>query len=182
MNSSIALYSMLLVALSGIIGRFVYRHIHRGLYGKELTLASAEGQLNQSQQQIGSVFSLSRSIEQELKEFNQYATAPLDSVLQRLWRFMTLKYRGKSVAKKVHHEIKKTLARESHRQGWSKGQLRLNYVVAKKEVDNYVIAIVQYAQLSKWLKLFSLWHIAHIPFIYLLVFSGIAHVIAVHLY
>jgi hypothetical protein len=27
-----------------------------------------------------------------------------------------------------------------------------------------------------------LWHVVHIPFIYLLLFSGIVHVIAVHMY
>jgi len=182
MNSRIALYSMLLVALSGVIGRFVYRHIHRGLYGKELTLAGVQGQLAQSQQQIGSVFSLSLEIEESLTQFHHYATAPLDNGLQRLWRFLSLKHKGKILSRQVKNSIKKTLAIEAKKQRWSKGQLRLNYVVAKKEVDNYIVAIVQYAQLSNWLKLFSLWHIAHVPFIYLLLFSGIAHVIAVHLY
>jgi len=182
MNSSIALYSMLLVALSGVIGRFVYRQIHRGLYGKELTLAGAEGQLKSSRQQLGSVFSLSPYIEQSLTEFSEYANTDLHNIPKRLWRFLTLRYQGRSLAKKMRHEIKKTLAREAHKQNWSKGQLRLNYVVARKEVDNYIYAIIQCATLGSWLKLFSLWHIAHVPFIYMLALSGVAHVIAVHLY
>jgi len=182
MNSSIALYSMLLVALSGVIGRFVYRQIHRGLYGKELTLAGAEGQLKASRQQLGSVFSLSPDIEQSLTEFSEYANTDLHNIPKRLWRFLTLRYQGRSLAKKMRHEIKKTLAREAHKQNWSKGQLRLNYLVARKEVDNYIYAIIQCATLGSWLKLFSLWHIAHVPFIYMLALSGVAHVIAVHLY
>ena len=182
MNSSIALYSMLLVALSGVIGRFVYRQIHRGLYGKELTLAGAEGQLKASRQQLGSVFSLSPDIEQSLTEFSEYANTDLHNIPKRLWRFLTLRYQGRSLAKKMRHEIKKALAREAHRQNWSKGQLRLNYLVARKEVDNYIYAIIQCATLGSWLKLFSLWHIAHVPFIYMLALSGVAHVIAVHLY
>ena len=35
-NSSVALYSMLLVAGSGLIGRYVYTQIHRGLYGESI--------------------------------------------------------------------------------------------------------------------------------------------------
>lgn len=182
MNSRIALYSMLLVALSGIIGRFVYRHVHKGLYGKELTLAGVQDQMRISQQQIGSVFALSRDIQTALQTFKSYATDDMPSVLQRLWRFMTLRHRGKVLRRKVRHTVKKVLAAEARRNEWSKGQLRLNYVVAIKEVDNYIEHIVQYVQLRVWLRLFSLWHIAHVPFIYLLVFSGIAHVIAVHLY
>jgi hypothetical protein len=182
MNGSIALYSMLLVALSGVIGRFVYRHIHRGLYGKELTLASAENLLNWSQESVGSVFSLRPDIEQRLKEFQGYANAKFDSMAQRLWRFMTLRHKGKVLARHIRHDLKKALSVEAKKHKWRRGQLRLNYVIAKQQVDDYVNSIIQCAQLSSWTKLFSLWHIAHVPFIYLLLFSGIAHVIAVHLY
>jgi len=30
--------------------------------------------------------------------------------------------------------------------------------------------------------LFSLWHILHVPFVFMLVISGVVHVIAVHMY
>src|SRR5205814_2919423 len=35
-NSNVALFSMLTVAGSGIIGRYIYAHIHNGLYGRKL--------------------------------------------------------------------------------------------------------------------------------------------------
>ena len=38
LNAAVALVSMLLVVASGLVGRFLYRKIHRGLYGSELTL------------------------------------------------------------------------------------------------------------------------------------------------
>lgn len=182
MNGSIALYAMLLVALSGMVGRFVYRHIHRGLYGKALTLAEAESLLQQSQENIGSVYLLRPDIEQRLKEFHQLAFSHLDSVPQRLWRFMTLRHKGKSLSRRIRHDAKKVLAAEAKKQDWPYAQLVLNYAMAKRQIDNYMNAVIQSAQLSSWEKLFSLWHIAHVPFIYLLVFSGVAHVIAVHLY
>jgi hypothetical protein len=30
--------------------------------------------------------------------------------------------------------------------------------------------------------LFSLWHVLHVPFVFMLVISGIVHVISVHMY
>ena len=45
LNGAMALYAMLLVALSGVIGRFIYRHIHRGLYGNQLTLGEVSAEL-----------------------------------------------------------------------------------------------------------------------------------------
>ena len=38
LNSRIALYSALIVAGSGLIGRFIYRKIHHGLYGRKASL------------------------------------------------------------------------------------------------------------------------------------------------
>ncbi|MBV8851875.1 MAG: hypothetical protein JOY91_00680, partial [Sinobacteraceae bacterium] len=37
-NSNVALFSMLAVSGSGLIGRYIYAHIHHGLYGSKLTL------------------------------------------------------------------------------------------------------------------------------------------------
>lgn len=41
-NSSVALYSMLLVAASGLVGRYVYTQIHRGLYGEAIRYRDLE--------------------------------------------------------------------------------------------------------------------------------------------
>ncbi|MEN6587262.1 MAG: hypothetical protein ABFE02_14575 [Sulfuricella sp.] len=182
MNGSIALYAMLLVALSGMVGRFVYRHIHNGLYGRELTLSELEAEFKTRQESIGSVFSLQPDIEKRLKEFHQLAFAELHSSPRRVWRFMTLLHKGKKLSRSVRHDAKKVLAAEAKKQNWPYAQLMLNYSLAKRHIDDYIYAIIRLAQLSSWVKLFSLWHVAHVPFIYLLVFSGIAHVVAVHLY
>jgi len=51
-NSNVALFSMLTVAGSGLIGRYIYARIHHGLYGRKLELgelrAGAEGLRNLS--------------------------------------------------------------------------------------------------------------------------------------
>ena len=44
-NSRVALYCMLLVAISGIVGRHFYAAIHRGLYGRKLTLGELQKEL-----------------------------------------------------------------------------------------------------------------------------------------
>ena len=47
-NSQVALYCMLLVAGSGIIGRHFYARIHRGLYGKKTSLRELQTDLSAS--------------------------------------------------------------------------------------------------------------------------------------
>jgi hypothetical protein len=182
MNGGVALYAMLLVALSGAVGRFVYRHVHHGLYGKAVTLADAEADLNASLKEMGSVFSLRPNIEHQLKAFHQAAFARLDSLPQRAWRFMTLRWKGKRLTYGMRRSAKKALVREARQQGWPRAQLALNYGLAKQQINRYVDAVIQTAQFTGWERLFSLWHIAHVPFVYLLFFSGAVHVIAVHIY
>jgi hypothetical protein len=182
MNGGIALYAMLLVAASGVIGRFVYRHIHRGLYGKEMTLADAESELKTSLENMGSVFALRPDIEQLLKAFHKTALAKLDSYPQRAWRFLTLRWQGKRLSHTIRREAKKALLQEARLKNWSHQHVMLNYDLSKQQVNRYINAVIQAGQISGWERLFSLWHLAHVPFIYLLLLSGIVHVIAVHIY
>lgn len=189
MNGRIALYAMLLVALSGLAGRFIYRHVHRGMYGKEVTLAELDAEFKSRQQNISSVFALRPDIEQQLQEFRRFAFARPDSMPQRIWRFITLRHKGKRLAHRIARDAQKARASKAGEQTLilSPGQTipaqqQYERRSAERLINDYIYAVVRLAQLSGWAKLLSLWHVAHVPFIYLLVFSGIAHVVAVHLY
>jgi hypothetical protein len=65
---------------------------------------------------------------------------------------------------------------------WSHEDLVRRERHARKLVRRYLTAVVKVAHFTAYEKLFSLWHVAHIPFVYLLVISAIVHVIAVHAY
>jgi hypothetical protein len=49
-------------------------------------------------------------------------------------------------------------------------------------VHSELMTLQRIAQFSAWERLFSWWHVAHVPFVYLMVLSAIAHVVAVHAY
>ncbi|GAA5181719.1 hypothetical protein GCM10025771_29290 [Niveibacterium umoris] len=187
MNGRVALYSMLLVMISGLVGRFVYRHVHRGLYGKRLTLEDVERELNKSNDNMRSVFVMRPDIEVRLQAFRREANAPNRSALQKTWQFVTLRHRGRVIARSVCADARKALRKQAKTDAKAEGEVnrmavRLNYLLAKQGIEAYVEAIVDAVQLSVWEKLFSLWHLVHVPFLYLLLVSGIVHVIAVHMY
>ena len=62
LNGRVAFYAMLLVACSGIVGRFLYRHVHRGLYGRRMTLDEAHGDLKASLEHLSTAFALQADI------------------------------------------------------------------------------------------------------------------------
>jgi len=182
MNGGVALYAMLLVACSGIVGRFLYRHIHSGLYGRQLSLADAHAELEAATARLGTVFGLQADIQPRLKAFGEAAFTPLGGMRQRLWRFLTLRHRGAQLAKAMRRDAKRALSRLGREQKLPRRELIINYRLAREQIDRYIEAVVQTSQLAVWERLFSLWHVVHIPFIYLLVLSGIIHVVAVHMY
>lgn len=183
MNGAAALYAMLLVAVSGVVGRFIYRHIHRGLYGHHLTLAEVSQDLSLCSANMGSVYALQPDIEPRLKAFHDQAFAKAGSTPQRAWRFATLRWRSKRLARQVRHDAKQALRRHwRDSREMARSQLVLNYRLAREQIDGYLDAVVKASQLTTWERMFSLWHFVHIPFLYLLVFSGVVHVVAVHMY
>ncbi|PKO39520.1 MAG: hypothetical protein CVU33_04700 [Betaproteobacteria bacterium HGW-Betaproteobacteria-6] len=182
LNGAMALYAMLLVALSGIVGRFIYRHIHRGLYGNQLTLAEAAAELNECADNVRSVYALQPDIEPRLKAFRDVAFDPTGSRLARAWRFITLRWRSRRLARQIRSDAKRALRRQFRKQGGKRREVIVNYRLAREQIDRYLDSVVKASQLSVWERLFSFWHIVHIPFLYLLVFSGVVHVVAVHMY
>jgi len=61
-------------------------------------------------------------------------------------------------------------------------QLDQMFEESKKQIEFIIKAVRDVAQFHTYERLFSWWHIFHIPLVYLLIFSGIFHVISVHMY
>lgn len=182
MNGRVALYAMILVAASGLVGRFLYRHIHKGMYGQHLSLQDAEEDLRKSSEDVRTVFSAYPQIEAQLREFRNEAFATERGFGSRLWRFVTLKFRGHRLSSAVREQLIAAMRIAKQEQKLSRTQRILTYRLAKEKADAYVDAVCKASQLSSWERLFSLWHIVHVPFLYLLLVSGIVHVVAVHTY
>ena len=79
-------------------------------------------------------------------------------------------------------ELRQPIRRLALHSNWSSNDLDRRQHLAKKLVRRYLTAVVRVAQYTAYERFFSFWHLAHIPFVYLLVMSAIVHVVAVHAY
>lgn len=181
-NGRVALYAMLLVAISGIVGRFLYRHIHKGMYGQHLTMQDAENDLRICTEDVRTLFADYPQIEHRLKAFRAYAFAEGGGLRGRFWRFVTLKFQGHRLSRSVRKQLQQALKKAKEEKRLSRNLRILTYRLAKEKADSYVDTVCEASQLSSWERLFSLWHVVHVPFLYLLLISGIVHVVAVHMY
>jgi len=182
LNAGVAMGCMLLVAGSGVVGRFMYRRIHHGLYGRRATLQEMQAQLGVQEGDVRSKFHFAPNVEARLKAFGDLAHAHPDGFLRSTWQFLTFSLHARLVHSQCMRDLKKVLGSHATQRGWERHKLRSRLATASEMISTYLTVARHAAQFSAYERLFSLWHILHVPFVFMLVISGVVHVIAVHMY
>ena len=182
LNAGVALTCMLVVAGSGVIGRFFYTKIHNGLYGRRASLKERQEQLGISAGDVKSRFHALPGVEQQLKNFAHTALEIPHNGLVSFWHFLTLRLRARWVRFHTGRDIARTVRSAATQKRWNSAEIHARTLTGKNLVSSYLDAVCDTAQFSTYERLFSLWHVLHVPFVYMLVISAIFHVIAVHMY
>ncbi|MCW9013617.1 MAG: pyridine nucleotide-disulfide oxidoreductase [Gammaproteobacteria bacterium] len=164
-NSNIALFSMLVVAGSGLFGRLFYSKIHDGLYGRKIELA----ELQKSLQEIKSEMSGASAVTELISSFEKRALHGRSLISAVV--FMPL---SRLYANIIRRQLLANMKRQSISQ---KALLEMD-----KNIHRYFRLIIKVADFSVYERLFSLWHVLHIPLFIMMIISGIVHVFAVHVY
>lgn len=183
-NAGVAMVCMLLVSGSGTFGRFFYTKIHYGLYGRQATQKQLQEDLDGSGD-VKSVLSFVPGIQQKLIEFRDYAINSSRVENVRMLNILTLGIRAKLLSRKLVRELEEAMYADVNQKQWNEAQMhRLDELFHQNVnfIQSYILAVRDLAQFGTYEKLFSLWHVFHVPFVYMLVFSAIWHVIAVHMY
>ncbi len=199
-NSTVALTSMLLVAGSGLIGRYLYEHIHHDLYGKRIELdeirSRAEEHLarwnglvdlaaraqqggssddnTRSRVQRMALATLANELAPEIKALQSGIALPRGGVLSQMVRTRLLARRLRRVRMKSQRTHKRAVA-----------EAGLSNTMARQSrglVERYLVAARQAESVALYEGLFRWWHILHFPMFLMLIVTGTVHVIAVHLY
>jgi hypothetical protein len=182
LNAAVAFYSMLIVAGSGIIGRFIYTKIHHGLYGRQATLRERQDHLGLQGESLKSKFHFAPSVEQRLKDLEAYAADQTRLGLLGIRRFVTLTVRTRFAYWRSMREVRRILSRKAAEHRWPRSERNHRIRVAARILKGYLRELKEVAQFRTYERLFSLWHVLHVPFVFMLVFSAIIHVVYVHMY
>lgn len=183
-NAGVAMFSMLLVAGSGVFGRFFYTKIHHGLFGRQASLRDLQAEMEQTGN-LKSLLSFAPEIQQKLIQFQDHATGKAAEGRIKLGNFIMVGVRAGMLYWRLKKELKHIMHEKA---GGNKmdpmqlGSLDRLYKEYTKLIHTYLKAVRDVSQFHTYQELFSWWHILHIPLVYMLVFSAIFHVISVHMY
>ena len=182
LNAAVALYSMLLVAGSGVVGRFIFQRINRGLHGEQTSLQDLMRKAGMDREDAKSRLAFAPSVEQRLKDFEKNNLEPKTGLLHVARDVVWLPLLQLRTYRQCVRELDVLLPRMAKNQHWTRDDLKRRRKMARKMVGRYLDSVVRVAQFSSYSFLFSLWHVAHIPFVYVLVLTALVHVYAVHAY
>ncbi len=177
LNSRLALLTMLIVVTSGIIGRYLYAKVHRGLYGQQAELRDI----------LADIAALKTSLGQEI--------AGLPALVQRLESHAERVAAKRGFAGAFISGPRTALARRSIARGiesaiaaspaWRsipRRQRRAYVREINQRLRLFFAAVRKAERLALFEWLFSMWHHLHLPLFVMLAVSVVIHIVAVHRY
>jgi len=178
LNSNVALFSMLTVALSGLAGRFIYGRIHIGLYGRRASLAELSVDSRESGRRLGTALEFAPRVRALLKRHEQLALSRQSGLLATVGRTMRLAVQTRHVRRQANRE----LARAARPMDWTGPERRRRLARLRAHIARHLGLVRKVARFSMYERLFALWHVLHLPLFVMLVITATVHVWAVHAY
>ncbi|MFV9615508.1 MAG: transcriptional regulator [Gammaproteobacteria bacterium] len=175
-NSTIALFSMLLSAGSGIVGRYFYTSIHHGLYGKRVTLMELKQKTENDHSELLTLYAKDEKLNKQLIKMEETALRPYPSLITSLLHVIYLAVNAPRIRRKVLRLLK-----NSHTEDGDNKTLPDSKVVSQL-VKHYTLALRRAAAFKVYERLFSLWHLLHLPLFFMMIITAIIHIFAVHIY
>ena len=182
LNSNVALLAMLIVATSGLVGRYLYTKIHLGLYGHKAAVQQILKDADTLRNLLCDGLPVSDHIIAELNSFARVAMTPHNGVVANFWWMSVLSVRTRVARKHLLVEARKLVRNEGKRLGWSRRMRRDRLAAATDLIALHLAAVKKAAAFAFYERLFALWHVLHLPLFILLILTAVAHVVAVHLY
>ena len=176
-NSTVALICMLLVAGSGVVGRYIYTHTHHGLFGSHITLKELKDETEDNHIELLKMYSMDEKLNNRLTKMEAKVLKPDTNLMTSILHVVSLAFNARRLQAKVIHLLSDSYERDDHDKALLPGS-----AVVINSVNRYTQALRRTAELRVYERLFSLWHILHLPFFIMMILTAITHIFAVHLY
>jgi hypothetical protein len=168
LNSAVALGAMMIVASSGLIGRFLYSRVHRGYSDRKLEVRSLKTDMDAMLTDL-ELRGLSReAIIEKLQPFEQRAV----SAGGNFWSSAAAVLGLGLETRRVERALVQALP----------GMRGNGRAAVREAIAEYFNAVRRAAEFAFYDRLLRLWHLFHLPLFFLLIAAAVLHIVAVHMY
>jgi hypothetical protein len=180
-NCSVALITMLVVAISGVIGRYLHSKLNIGLYGRKAEAQEVAADADELRGFLGSEAEVADRMVAQLNAYAQLGTAPRGALVG-LVLLPFINWRGAIVRRRLIGDARQVIAMEGRRRGRPQRVQRRQRAGVTEFVTQHIRAARKAAIFAAYERLFRLWHIFHLPLFILLVIVAVIHVYASHFF
>ncbi|HVO06890.1 MAG TPA: hypothetical protein VMT83_08915 [Burkholderiaceae bacterium] len=180
-NSNVALFCMLSVSGSGLIGRYIYTRVYKGWDMHANSLEELKATAQQLREQTSAVPMLPHFLE-AIETEEQRLFRPAKSYVGALLYPVTIGMRSVLARWRLERQVQRMVL-EAARQsptlaahGKRLTMAAMGYAIRRLDAARRV------REHGMYVRLFSLWHFAHVPAFIMTLVAGIVHVISVNVY
>lgn len=182
LNSTVALTCMLIVAGSGLAGRYLYTRIHHGLYGQKIQMKEITKNMQKVKSEMLTLAVTPQQKDYVEKLFDEITEFSSQVAAKNSFAAMSKqKRKAKSLTSALEQFTHRLIMYYNNRSQRREEVLKLQLSL-KEDATQLLSSIRRMPSLYLFERLFSLWHVFHIPFFILMIITAITHVVVVHLY
>jgi len=175
-NSNVALFCMVFVAGSGLVGRYLYARIHNGLYGQRAKLAELHVEADRLRESAG----LTRLLPELIAVLDaSEKRITRGKGLSRAFRAMFVEWAER---RRLNSYVSRALRNAAARRAVIADHADSLRAAALRYGAHRLSAARRVAEFEACERMFSLWHVMHIPLFILMIIAAVVHVVAVHIY
>lgn len=182
LNSRVALLCTLLVAVSGLAGRYLYAKVHLGLSGSRASLQQLVERARLTSQQKHFAAAVVPDLLDRMNRYDRRVLEPADGLLASALLPLSLAVRTRWARLVLTRWARRQLRARAARDPRIAAERRRLERVLCRFIDEHLRRVRRVATFGFYERTFSLWHLFHLPFFYILVVATLVHVLAVHMY
>ena len=180
-NSNVALICMLVVAGSGAVGRYIYTRLHARMDGHEDSLEQLKAVGERLRSQTTSIQFLPGLLE-SIESIEQRLIRPPKNPVGRFLHLFTGGLRSAIARWQARREITRAIQYARRQDKVIAVNAQRIALVAYRYADRRFEAGRRANEYQLYARIFSLWHVLHIPLFFMLLIAGIVHVVAINVY
>jgi hypothetical protein len=183
LNSNVALFTMLTVACSGVVGRYIYGKIHMGMHGRKAQAQEIYADIEKMRVDFGRDLADMKDMVAELNDFGRHVVAtPPKNAFASLSRGAVMVVQSHFLHAQARAHFHAALLERAKAEHWTWTERRNRLKAIEGRLDAYFAAHLKAMELRFFERLFALWHVLHLPLFFLMLVAGFVHVWAVHRY
>ena len=168
LNSAFALGAMIVVASSGLVGRFFYSRVHRGYSGRKLELRALKQEMDEKLAAMEASGLSREALLRRIQPFEDRAVTAGGAFWSSAGAVLGLGVETRRAQRQLLKELPLGADRRT--------------LQVRELIGDYFEAVRRAAEFAFYDRLLRLWHLLHLPLFVLLVAAAILHVVAVHMY